>query len=141
MGKREQRLDAIRDIVRDAEVRSQRELADLLDRVGFRCTQATISRDVVEIGLVKSEGGIYVLPEEMQLKRTIADMVESVVAAGNLVVVKTRSGNAPAVSAVLDDASLEGIVGSVAGDDTIFLAASAPEVAQRVSEEIGRHRR
>ncbi len=122
-------------------MRSQRELAEQLELVGFRCTQATISRDVVEIGLVKSEGGLYVLPEEMQLKRTIADMVESVVPAGNLVVVKTRSGNAPAVSAVLDGASLAGIVGSVAGDDTIFLAASTPEIAQNVADEIGRHRR
>lgn len=141
MGKRQLRHDAIRSIVRKSEVRTQRDLVRLLAEQGFECTQATVSRDVMEIGLAKASDGCYALPEEMRLKRMVSELVEEVRAAGNLVVVKTYSGGAAGVSAALDHAGLPDVLGTVAGDDTIFLAAATPEAAERIEQSIDRLRR
>lgn len=141
MGKRQQRHDKIREIVRANDVRTQRDLVALLAKEGFSCTQATVSRDVMEIGLVKAPDGCYALPEEMRLKRMVSELVEDVRAAGNLVVVKTYSGGASGVSAALDHAGIEDVLGTVAGDDTIFLAAATPEAALRIEQSIDRLRR
>ena len=135
MRKRHQRHDAIRNIIRAYPVKTQKDLAEQLRIAGYDCTQATISRDVLELGLVKSREGVYVLPEEQRLARLVADLVVSVQAACNLVVVKTRPGAAQGVSAALDDASLKGALGTVAGDDTIMIAAESFEAA----EELGAH--
>lgn len=131
----------IREIVRGNDVRTQRDLVALLAKRGFECTQATVSRDVMEIGLVKAPDGCYALPEEMRLKRMVSELVEDVRAAGNLVVVKTFSGGAPGVSAALDHAGIDDVLGTVAGDDTIFLAAATPEAAARIEQSIDRLRR
>ena len=99
MRKRQQRHDVIRDIIRDRNVKTQRDLANQLQSAGYECTQATISRDIMDMGLVKSREGYYVLPEEMRLQRMVSELVEEVHVAGNLVVVKTFSGGAAGVSA------------------------------------------
>ena len=136
MRKRQQRHDVIRDIIRDRTVKTQRDLANQL-----QCTQATISRDIMDMGLVKSREGYYVLPEEMRLQRMVSELVEEVHVAGNLVVVKTFSGGAAGVSAALDKASLRGALGTVAGDNTIMIAAESPEAAVEVERAIDRLRR
>lgn len=136
MGKRQLRHDAIRKIVSEAQVRTQRELADLLQPEGFDCTQATISRDVVDLGLVKSKDGCYALPEELRLARMISEMVTSVQPACGLVVVKTGPGAANSVSAALDETPLSGAVGTVAGDDTIMIACESFEAANAVAAQI-----
>lgn len=141
MGKRQLRHDAIRKVISEKPVRTQRELADLLKPEGFDCTQATISRDVVDLGLVKSQDGCYVLPEELRLSRIIAEMVTTVQPACNLVVVKTLPGAAQSVCAALDDASLEGMVGTVAGDDTIMVACISFEAADHLAAQIDKLRR
>ena len=124
MRKRQQRHDVIRDIIRDRNVKTQRDLANQLQSAGYECTQATISRDIMDMGLVKSREGYYVLPEEMRLQRMVSELVEEVHVAGNLVVVKTFSGGAAGVSAALDKASLRGALGTVAGDNTIMIEPS-----------------
>ncbi|MGI6535912.1 MAG: arginine repressor [Eggerthellaceae bacterium] len=129
MGKREERQTAIRDIVRHQQVRTQRGLADQLKQRGFECTQATVSRDIGEIGLLKSAQGYYALPEDMVLERVIGDMAETFEDAGNLLVIKTRSGGAPILAEAIDNAEIEGLVGSVAGDNTILVIAKTPEYA------------
>ena len=139
MRKRQQRHDVIRDIIRDRNVKTQRDLANQLQSAGYECTQATISRDIM--GLVKSREGYYVLPEEMRLQRMVSELVEEVHVAGNLVVVKTFSGGAAGVSAALDKASLRGALGTVAGDNTIMIAAESPEAAVEVERAIDRLRR
>jgi len=139
--KREQRHDVIRDIVRDYGVRTQRDLANRLQGLGHECTQATISRDIMDMGLVKSREGYYVLPEEMRLRRMVSELVKEAHAAGNLCVVQTHSGGATSVSAALDRANLRGVLGTVAGDNTIFLAAETPEAAKEVELAIERLRR
>ena len=141
MRKRQQRHDVIRDIIRDRNVKTQRDLANQLQSAGYECTQATISRDIMDMGLVKSREGYYVLPEEMRLQRMVSELVEEVHVAGNLVVVKTFSGGAAGVSAALDKASLRGALGTVAGDNTIMIAAESPEAALEVERAIDRLRR
>lgn len=136
MKKRQQRHDAIRTIIRTCSIRTQKELAEQLRIVGYDCTQATISRDVLELGLVKSDAGLYALPEEQRLARLVSDLVVNVQAACNLVVVKTSPGAAQGVSAALDAASLEGALGTVAGDDTIMIAAESVEAAAALEAQI-----
>ena len=87
MRKRQQRHDIIRDIIREHNVKTQRDLANQLQAAGYECTQATISRDIMDMGLVKSREGYYVLPEEMRLQRMVSELVEEVHVAGNMVVV------------------------------------------------------
>lgn len=141
MRKRQQRHDIIRDIIRDYNVKTQRDLADQLQAEGYDCTQATISRDIMDMGLVKSREGFYVLPEEMRLQRMVSELVEEVHLAGNMVVVKTYSGGAAGVSAALDKANLKGALGTVAGDNTIMIATETTESAQDVAGAINRLRR
>ena len=141
MRKRQQRHDVIRDIIRESGIKTQRDLADQLQKVGYDCTQATISRDIMDMGLVKSREGCYVLPEEMRLQWMVSELVEDVHAACNMVVVRTFSGGASSVSAALDRAKLKGSLGTIAGDNTIFLAAETPEAALDVERAIDRLRR
>ena len=141
MRKRQQRHDVIRDIIREYSVKTQRDLAEQLQAAGYDCTQATISRDIMDMGLVKSREGFYVLPEEMRLQRMVSELVEEVHLTGNMVVVKTYSGGAAGVSAALDKASLKGALGTVAGDNTIMIATATPEAASDVAGAINRLRR
>ncbi len=136
MRKRQQRHDAIRDIIRTYPVRTQKDLAEQLRIAGYDCTQATVSRDVLELGLVKAENGQYALPEEQRLARLVSDLVVSVQAACNLVVVKTSPGAAQGVSAALDAAAIDGALGTVAGDDTIMIAAKSFEAAADIGDQI-----
>lgn len=140
MRKRQQRHDIIRDIIRVNNVKTQRDLADHLQQMGYDCTQATISRDIMDMGLVKSREGYYVLPEEMRLQRMVSELVEEVTVAGNLVVVKTFSGGAAGVSAALDKADLKGALGTVAGDNTILIVAETPEASVDIEKAINRLR-
>ncbi len=96
MRKRQQRHDIIRDIIREHNVKTQRDLADQLQAAGYDCTQATISRDIMDMGLVKSREGYYVLPEEMRLQRMVSELVEEVHVAGNLIVAKSSPAEPPA---------------------------------------------
>jgi len=121
MRKRQERQDTIRRIVRGERVRTQRALVDRLKESGFECTQATVSRDITEMGLRKLPEGVYVLAEDLHLQRMVADLMVDVRRTGNLVLVKAQAGTAPGVAAALDAAELEGILGSVAGDDTILV--------------------
>ena len=121
MRKRQERQDAIRKVVRAERVRTQRALVDRLKESGFDCTQATVSRDITEMGLRKLPEGVYVLAEDLHLQRMVRDLVKDVGRSANLVLVKAQSGTAPGVAAALDAAELEGILGSVSGDDTILV--------------------
>lgn len=121
--KRSGRQAAIRQLLRSQELKTQKALcAGLLD-CGFDCTQATVSRDVVELGLIKNAAGVYQLPEDMRLQSMVQQMGKRVQRAQNLVVMHTMAGTAQGVAAALDGAELPGILGSVAGDDTILVIA------------------
>jgi len=136
-----ERQEKILELIRAQDIVTQNDLAAALHAAGISGTQATISRDIMEMGLVKSREGYYVLPEELRLMRMVSELVKEVRAACNLVVVRTHSGGASSVSAALDRANLKGVIGTVAGDNTIFLATPNAEMAKEVERAIDRLRR
>ena len=140
MKKRVLRQSAIRRIVRAERIRTQRDLVERLRADGFVCTQATVSRDVTEMGLRKLPEGVYVLAEDLHLQRMISELVVSVVGTGALVLVKSTPGTAPGVAAALDGAGLDGVLGSIAGDDTILIITADEASAAHVHEGIDKFR-
>src|SRR5215207_7788423 len=130
------RQRAIRDIVEQRPIRTQQELAAALRERGFRATQATISRDVAELGLGKAsrEGrAAYVLPPQLRhveasgeerLRRLLADVPVEFRVADLLLIIKTLPGSAHAVAAALDRTRWPEVIGSIAGDDTVFVATA-----------------
>lgn len=140
MRKRRERQEAIRRIVRAERVRTQRALVERLREQGFVCTQATVSRDITEMGLKKLPEGVYVLAEDLHLQRMISDLVLDVQRSGNLVLVKAAAGTAPGVAAAVDAASLEDILGSVAGDDTILVITTTEASGSLLVDTINKFR-
>lgn len=140
MRKRQERQEAIRRIVRAGRVKTQRALVDELKEQGFDCTQATVSRDITEMGLRKLPEGVYVLAEDLHLQRMVADLVIDVKRSDKLVLVKAQSGTAPGVAAALDAAELNGILGSVSGDDTILVITETEEQGEALVDTLDKFR-
>jgi transcriptional regulator of arginine metabolism len=122
-------------LLADHAVTSQEQLVALLADAGVAATQATVSRDLDELGAIKVRAGadpIYAIPElpkdqrapEDLLRRTLADWVVEVAASANLVVVRTPPGTANVVGSALDRAALVEVLGTVAGDDTVLVVAA-----------------
>ena len=129
--KRNARQDAIREIVRNKNVRTQRMLVDELKTFGFDCTQATVSRDIADMGLRKLPEGVYVLAEDLHLQRMVSELVVEVVRTGNLVLVKAQPGTASGIAAAIDAAELPAVLGSLAGNDTILVVARTDDDGER----------
>lgn len=130
MEMKEKRQSAIREILSTRSVSTQQELMDALQEKAISATQATLSRDIRELGIVKQqdESGKtrYCLPRQEDVSRLslpliVTEAVRSVDCAANIVVVKCRSGMADAACAALDEMALDWVVGTIAGDDTIFI--------------------
>jgi transcriptional regulator of arginine metabolism len=139
---KDQRQRAIAELIRSSPLSSQEELAGRLADLGYAVTQATVSRDLEQLGAVKvrRSGRIsYALPGELpgsssaQLAAVFRDWVRSIEPAGNLVVIKTPPGSAHLVGVVLDQSDMSEIVGTISGDDTIFVACRAAGDAERLS--------
>ncbi|MGI6221380.1 MAG: arginine repressor [Coriobacteriales bacterium] len=137
MRKKRERHEAIRTIIRSEVIRTQRELVDSLAELGMQCTQATVSRDIAEMGLQKTANGGYVLAEDLTLKKML-DMLTGIDYANNLIVMKVMPGTASGVAAALDSAMIPGILGTVAGDDTILVIAADLENAERFVDVVKR---
>jgi len=142
---KERRQRAIADLIRTHTLASQEELAERLSALGYAVTQATISRDLEQMDAVKVRRGgqlSYALPDETRgaapsrLAAVFRDWVRSVEPAGNLVVIKTPPGSAHLVGVVLDQSELPEIVGTICGDDTIFVACRAVKDATTVSSTL-----
>ena len=136
------RHTAIRDLVADRKVASQEELRRLLYKGGHRVTQATLSRDIHELRLVKTAEG-YKLPQGEvaeaflpSIERLIHEFVYEVKTAQNLVVVKTSAGSAQPVSAAIDAEEWDEVVGTIGGDDTILVIAHDAKVAEKLARRI-----
>lgn len=140
MRKRTERQEAIRKIVRRERVKTQRELVDRLKQHGYTCTQATVSRDITDMGLRKLPEGVYVLAEDLHLQRMVSELVADVVRSQQLVLVKTTAGGGQGVAAALDAADLDEIVGSIAGDDTILIVTRSEADAAAVVDGINKFR-
>ncbi len=129
---RARRQKAIADLLRSSVVASQEEVTGRLAGLGFAVTQATVSRDLEQLGALKvKRGGIlaYALPDQFgesdwsasRLERIFRDWVISVEPAGNLIVLKTPPGSAHLVGSAVDQARLPEIAGTVSGDDTLLM--------------------
>ena len=136
--KRNGRQDAIRDIVRNKDVRTQRVLVDELRAMGFDCTQATVSRDIADMGLRKLPEGIYVLAEDLHLQRMVSELVTGVLRTDNLVMIKAQPGTASGIAAAVDAADLPDVLGSLAGNDTILVIAQTAEDGERLEALINK---
>jgi transcriptional regulator of arginine metabolism len=133
-----QRQHRIARLLAEGSVTSQGQLVELLAADGVLATQATVSRDLEELGAVKVRvaGGetVYAIPElahervapEDSLRRVLGDWMADVASSGNLVVVRTPTGAAHVVGSALDRAALPGVLGTVAGDDTILVITASP---------------
>lgn len=133
---------AIRRLVDESEIASQDELRRKLFRLGHRVTQATLSRDVHELGLLKTPEG-YKLPqgEEAEIalpsiERLIQTFVYEVRTALNQVVIKTSAGSAQPVSAAIDAEEWEEVVGTLGGDDTILAVTSDSRTAEKLAQRL-----
>lgn len=138
--KRNGRQDAIREIVRTKSVRTQRMLVDELKAEGFACTQATVSRDIADMGLRKLPEGFYVLAEDLHLQRMVSELVVAVVRAQNLVLIKAQPGTASGIAAAVDAAELPDVLGTLAGNDTILVMTGSDEDGARFETIINRLR-
>ena len=138
------RQQRIVELLESTPVRSQTELADLLAVAGVSVTQATLSRDLEELGAVKVRGtdgsaASYVIPEEgkaplrsaeqapERLRRLLRELLTGADFSGNLVVLRTPPGAAQFLASALDRSGLPEVVGTIAGDDTILVVARQPE--------------
>lgn len=148
-----QRQHRVAGLLERHAVTSQVQLVELLAADGVSATQATVSRDLEDLGAVKVRvpGGetVYAIPEmakdrlapEDHLRRVLGDWVGDVASSANIVVLRTPPGSAHVVGSALDRAGLEEIVGTVAGDDTVIVVAAesvgGAEVARRLSALAG----
>ncbi len=134
------RHELILNIIKENKIRTHEALVDELSSRGVTVTQATVSRDIKELGIVKvpdSQGSIYAVSARWDnpLKKYASD-VEKVTEAGNLVIIRTNPGMASAVAAAVDKEMHSEIAGSIAGDDTIFVAVETIAVAHEISEKL-----
>lgn len=152
---RTRRLRSLAGLIRTGAFVSQEELTERLKAQGYAVTQATVSRDLEQIGAVKlKRGGVlsYALPDQLgaadwttgRLERILREFVVSVEPAGALIVIKTPPGSAHLVASAIDHAGLPEIAGTVSGDDTMFVAlrdgAAIHEVMARFERLLGREK-
>lgn len=137
------RLSRIKELVEHNIIETQEELADALRKEGIDITQATVSRDIKELMLIKAPVGDgryrYALPKDQntifshtRMTRMFEDAVVAIDSSENIIVLKTMPGTAQAVAATIDNAKWPEILGTVAGDDTIFLVVKPVEAVPDV---------
>lgn len=139
----------ILNMIAEQDIETQEQILENLCRLGIRATQATISRDIKELNLVKqpAEGGAryrYVEARSVPARHAFAGRLQNIFkegvnscdAAQNIVVVKTMPGLAPAAGAALDGMEINGLVGSLAGDDTAILIMRTASMAEELRKEI-----
>ena len=140
-----QRHSAILDLVRNERISSQEVLRELLGSRGFEVAQATLSRDIRELGLVKvpddDGGSVYMVPADVTdptptLTRLLPALYLGADGVGNLLIVKTLTGGAQPVAVAIDWEEWPEVVGSVAGDDTILLVLRSPGHLETISHRL-----
>jgi transcriptional regulator of arginine metabolism len=135
------RRNAILRILRSGVVRRQSDLALLLKREGFEVTQSSVSRDLRELGVLKASGRYLVPPDEISRANgdfgALSQFVRTVRAAGNsITVIRTTIGAAASVAVALDKAEWPEVVGTISGDDTIFLATADSRAQHRLIDRL-----
>jgi len=133
------RQGQILQIVRSKGIYTQEELARELGQRGVQTTQVTLSRDMREIGLVKTADGYRQLAAEKggpDLAGVVDDYMQDIRVAQNLVVVKTSPGNANSLAIAIDRGELDEVVGTVAGDDTVLVITPDPQAAEQFHQKM-----
>ena len=152
MKEKNSRLEALRLIISSQEMGSQEELLDALQKEGFQLTQATLSRDLKQLKVAKaatmSGNYVYVLPNETMYKRvstpsSLREMMQipgflSINFSGNMGVIKTRPGYASAIAWNIDSSDIPQILGTIAGDDTIFIVLREGCTKQEATEALSK---
>lgn len=142
-----ERQSVILDIVESIEIETQYDLMKVLTERGIKSTQATISRDIKDLRLIKKKGlsgkYVYASPDrnesenvKIRLGKIFKESVVSFDIAQNIFVIRTLAGLASAASATIDSMEIDGVVGSLAGDDTVFLAMRDNSAALQLYYEI-----
>ncbi|MFD2672780.1 transcriptional regulator AhrC/ArgR [Marinicrinis sediminis] len=141
-----QRHIKIKEIIHQHEIETQDELVEALRNMGFQVTQATVSRDIKELHLIKvpSNDGRYKysLPQDQKfnpmakLKRTLQDHFMSIDFADHLVVMKSLPGTANALGALIDHLEWEEILGTISGDDTLLIICRSKQESEKIVEKI-----
>ena len=143
MAKNARRLKIV-SLINDFEINKQEELALHLNNAGFTATQATVSRDIKDLGLIKVKGVTknykYSMPPKVEKSVVTEDKVitllktfiVSIERAKNLVVIKTLEGNGSACGMAVDKIGMKEIIGSIAGDDTLLVVSHTDEDAQKI---------
>jgi transcriptional regulator of arginine metabolism len=140
-----ERLEAIRKLVQEKRIGTQEDLVKELEKQGFGATQATVSRDIMELRLQKirtAEGSIYTLPqmgpiEEIDhLQRMLKDFVNGIIRTGNLIVLRTSPGTAQGVASAVDNVRWGEVLGTIAGDDTILLVTVSSKTSVSVLKRL-----
>ena len=152
---RSRRLRALAELIRSGAVASQEEATERLRTLGFAATQATVSRDLDQLGAIKvKRGGVlcYTLPDQLgatdwstdRLERILREWALSVETAGPLLVLRTPPGSAHLVASAIDQAAIPEIAGTVSGDDTLFVAlrdgVTAHVMLRRFEKMMGREK-
>jgi transcriptional regulator of arginine metabolism len=138
---RGRRQALLRELVGRYEITSQTEIVALLAAQGVEATQATVSRDLDELGILKQRGAdgrvSYALPQPSGLAQILRQFVLMIAASGNLAVLRAPPGTAGAVASAIDQAQLPGVLATVQGDDTVLVVAvegtSGREIADRLA--------
>ena len=131
---KEQRQTTILKLITANQIGRQEELAEILEKKGFSVTQSSVSRDLLELGIVKV-GGFYALPQKPR-SGMVFGLVSLEVAGENMIVAKTEAGLASACAVRIDSAQIEEIVGTIAGDDTIFIAVRGQKEQKAVLKKV-----
>lgn len=139
---KKERLGLILDLIENHEIGTQEELTEKLVSMGYNVSQATVSRDINELNLIKGEGrekkSKYIRPAtgNNNVSPKIIDIfthiTKSIDHANNLIVIKTISGNGASAGNVVDQMNIAGILGTVAGDDTLLIVARTTPDAERI---------
>ena len=147
MTTKQERQGAIRRLVQASHLSTQAELAEALHTEGIEAVQATVSRDIAQLGLVKVRNGngklTYALPGAADLRRrdqlasALRNWAQSITPTGQLLVIQTPRGFAAALADAIDEAALPEVAGTVAGDNTIFVAVREGTAAADVADQFG----
>jgi transcriptional regulator of arginine metabolism len=144
----DRRRDAVARLLRARRIGTQEELLAALGRQGFQVTQATLSRDLARLGARRAsgpDGAFYEVegPSPDEGAAAVRGLVLEVATNASLVVIRTASGGAPAVARLIDQARLAEVLGTIAGDDTIFVAPAGSlrprKLAARLAAILGAH--
>lgn len=149
LGVKQWRQKKILEIIKKERVETQEDLAAALKRDGINVTQATISRDIKELGLIKVPGDNnafrYAVPGEAalvrsneRLKRVFLEHVLGLDYSENLIVIKTHPGGAQTVASAIDQAGWSEVIGTVGGDDTILVVVKPKSAVKAVMERFNR---